>query len=171
MIELTLILTAILTEYQSVHIALTSKIHRWKSCQWLQYLSESKIWISFLDYSRWRQQWMTWNQMNRQTCWWNRIWVYCFQSLLWREQIVFQIRSNLVHLSRLEAVICSMFWLLAFEAEFFLKQLFLNRVEIQSSEFLSWRDWWRESNSRCVRDRASSLSRWCFDDWLRVQFS
>ncbi len=63
-IELTLILTAILTEYQSVYIALTSKIHQWKSCQWLQYLSEREIWISFLDYSRWRQQWMTWNQMN-----------------------------------------------------------------------------------------------------------
>ncbi len=168
MIESTLILTAILTEYQSIHIALTSKIHQWKSCQWLQYLSEQEIWISFLDYLKWRQQWTTWNQMNHQTCWWNRIWVYHFQSLLWRKQIVFWTCSNLMHLSCLEAVICSMFWLLAFEAKFFLKQLFSNRVELQSSEFLSRRDWWRELNSWCADDRASSLSSWCFDDWSNV---
>ena len=171
MIESTLISTTILIEYQSIYIALISKIHQWKSCQWLQYLSEQETWISFLNYSRWRQQWTTWNQISHQTCWWNRIWIYHSQSLLWREQIVFQIRSNLMHLSHFKAVICSMFWLFAFEAEFFLKQLFLNRIEIQSSEFLSWRNWWRESNSRCAKDRASSLNRWNFNDWLSIQFS
>ena len=56
-------------------------------------------------------------------------------------QIIFWICSNLMHLSCFKTVICFMFWLLAFEAEFFLKQLFLNRVEIQSSEFLSRRNW------------------------------
>ncbi len=171
MIESILILTAILTEYQSIHIALTSKIYQWKSCQWLQYLSEWKIWISFLDYSRWHQQWTTWNQMNHQTCWWNKIWVYCSQSLLWRKQIVFQIRSDLMHLSHLKTVIYFMFWLLAFEAEFFLKQLFLNRVKIWSSEFLSCRNWWRESSRWSASDRASSWDRWDFDDWSSVQFS
>ncbi len=83
----------------------------------------------------------------------------------------FRICSNLVHLSHLKTIIYSMFWLFVFEAKFFLKQLFLNKIEIQSSEFLSWRDWWRESSSWCVRDRASSLSHWCFDDWSSVQFS
>ncbi len=114
---------------------------------------------------------MTWNQMNHQTCWWNKIWVYRSQSLLWRRQIIFRIRSDLVHLSCFKTVICFMFWLLAFEAEFFLKQLFLNRVEIQSSEFLSRRNWWRELNSQCARDRLSSLNHWCFDNWSSVQFS
>ncbi len=109
--------------------------------------------------------------MNHQTCWWNRIWVYCFQSLLWREQIVFQTHSNLMHLNHLKAVICFMFWLLAFEAEFFLKQLFLNRIELRSSEFLSRRNWWRKSSNQCADDRANSLSNWCFDDWLSIQFS
>ncbi len=109
--------------------------------------------------------------MNYQTCWWNRIWVYRSQSLLWRKQIVFWIRSDLMHLSRLEAVICSMFWLLAFEAEFFLKKLFLNRVKIWSSEFLSRRDWWRESSRQSASDRASSWDCWDFDDRSNVQFS
>ncbi len=109
--------------------------------------------------------------MNHQTCWWNRIWVYRSQSLLWWRQIVFQTCSDLMHLNHLKTVICSMFWLLAFEAKFFLKQLFLNKVKLRSFEFLSRRDWWRKLSSRCADDRASSLSSWCFDDWSSIQFS
>ncbi len=64
-----------------------------------------------------------------------------------------------------------MFWLLAFEAEFFLKQLFLNRIKIQSSEFLSRRNWWRELSRQSASDRASSWDCWDFDDQLNVQFN
>ena len=109
--------------------------------------------------------------MNHQTCWWNRIWVYHFQSLLWWKQIVFQICSDFMHLSHFMTIICSMFWLFAFEAKFFLKQLFQNKIKIQSSEFLSQRNWWRESSDQCARDRLSSLNHWCFDNWSSVQFS
>ncbi len=139
----------------------------------LKYLSEWKIWISFLNYLRWCQQWMTWNQMNHQTCWWSRIWAYYSQLLLWWKQIIFWICSNLMHLSHFEVIICLMFWLFAFEAKFFLKQLFLNEIKIQYSEFLSWRSWcWCcKLNKWCADDRTSCLCCWCFDNWLSIQFS
>jgi len=162
-----------LTEYQSIHIALTLKIHQWKSCQWLQYLSEQRIWISFLDYLRWHQQWTTWNQTSRQTCWWSRIQVYHSQSLLWRRQVVFQIRCNFMHLSWFKTVMCSMFWLLAFEAEFFFKQLLSSRINVWYSEFLSYRDWSWDCSSdhhQDASDRASDLNHWCLEDWLSIQF-
>ncbi len=173
MIESTLILTTILTEYQSVHITLTSKIHQWKSCQWLQYLSEQRIWISFLDYLRWCQQWTTWNQMNHQTCWWSKIWVYCSQLLLWRKQVIFQIRCNFMHLSWFKTITCFMFWLLAFEAKFFFKQLLFSKINIWYFEFLSCRDWsWDCSSDRRqdASNKASDLSRWYIEDWLSIQF-
>ncbi len=116
---------------------------------------------------------MTWNQMNHQTCWWNRIWVYCSQSLLWQKQIIFWIHCNFMHLSWLETVACSMFWLLAFEAEFFFKQLLSSRINVRYSEFLLCRDWSWDCDSnhhQDASDKASDLSRWCLESWSSIQF-
>jgi len=111
--------------------------------------------------------------MNYQTCWWSRIWVYRSQSLLWWEQVIFQIRCNFMHLNWLETVICSMFWLLAFEAKFFFKQLLSSKINVQYSEFLSCRDWsWDRSSDHYqdASDKMSNLSRWCLESWLSIQF-
>jgi len=111
--------------------------------------------------------------MSHRAYWWSKIWACRSQSLLWWKQIVFRIRCDFVHLSWLETVMCSMFWLLAFEAEFFLKQLLSSRINVRYSEFLSCRDWsWDRSSDhhQDVSSRASDLSSWCLESWLSIQF-
>ncbi len=111
--------------------------------------------------------------MNHRAYWWSKIWACCSQSLLWQEQIVFRIRCDFVHLSWFKTVACSMFWLLAFEAEFFLKQLLSSRINVRYSEFLLCRDWsWDCSSDRRqdASSRASDLSSLCLENWSSIQF-
>ena len=111
--------------------------------------------------------------MNHQTCWWSEIWAYHSQSLLWWRQVIFWIRCNFMHLSWLKTVACFMFWLLAFEAKFFFKQLLSSRINVQYSEFLSCKDWSWDCSSDCCQDasdKVSDLSHWCLENWLSIQF-
>ena len=116
---------------------------------------------------------MIWNQTSHQAYWWSKIWACRSQSLLWRKQIVFRICCDFVHLSWLKTIVCSMFWLLAFEAKFFFKQLLSNKINIRYSEFLSCRSWsWDRSSDHYqdASDKASDLSRWCLKNWSSIQF-
>ncbi len=63
--------------------------------------------------------------MSHWAYWWSKIWACCSQLLLWWRQIVFWICCNFMYLSWLKTVVCSMFWLLAFKAEFFLNNFSL----------------------------------------------
>ncbi len=111
--------------------------------------------------------------MSHRAYWWSKIWACRSQSLLWRKQIVFWIHCDFMHLNWFKTVTCSMFWLLAFEAEFFLKQLLSSRINIRYSEFLSCRDWsWDRSSDhrQDASNRASDLNSWCLENWSSIQF-
>ncbi len=111
--------------------------------------------------------------MSHQAYWWSKIWACRSQSLLWWKQIIFWIRCNFMHLSWFKIITCFMFWLLAFEAKFFFKQLLFNKVNVWYSKFLSCKDWsWDRSSDhhQDVSDKASDLSHWCLESWSSIQF-